>query len=296
VKVTLLTMGFAVLLAGCADLLPPPDTRLAQQQQISNRVNAAMDKWGCENGYNHVSHEVPARPPSATGYYPSQGSFASNRDGDSPITADVCAKYGLDQQWLQARREKAKAKGDPEDYRLGPIYINNQMYDIEFFNAATEAGPATSGPTAEFDMNKVLFVGWRMELDNIDGEPNHQYCVDVKYFGPDGLMIGSRMQDCYLVPPDGILKGVFFSGRTGNSLGHGFLPGEYRVQFTTNGRHFAERRFDVLTPDQLAEQYAKARAIQAEKDRVAAQHEKDEKEAEAGMRAEEARMKEEEWK
>ena len=115
-KVTLLTVGFAVLLAGCAELLPPPDTRLAQQAQISNRVNAAVDKWACENGYNHVSHEVPARPPSPTGYayYPSQGSFASNRDGDSPITADVCAKYGLDQQWLAIRAKRAEAKAQKE--------------------------------------------------------------------------------------------------------------------------------------------------------------------------------------
>jgi hypothetical protein len=98
-------------LTGCAQLLAPPGhamdppraVALEQRQQSADRFNTALEKFSCEKGLKDTRHDMGNLGPGPYEYE------------DRPVTADLCAKYGLDQQWLEIRAQRAKARAAEQE-------------------------------------------------------------------------------------------------------------------------------------------------------------------------------------
>lgn len=123
-KQTLLMVSVALLLVGCGFAVGAgqllyddrqPANYAERQKLIRVRTqptvdsdNAYQEKLSCENGISKATHFRVARE----GAFPEE--LPEVEDSPVPITSDVCAKYGLDQQWLAIRAKKAAAKAQKD--------------------------------------------------------------------------------------------------------------------------------------------------------------------------------------
>lgn len=139
----------------------------------------------------------------------------------------------------EKRKEEERRLAMIEERRRKPL----ELQGIDFLNN-TKTGTPLSGPTNDFDVSKVLFVGWQVTFKNqLYKLDTNQYRVDAAYIAPDGRTLGS-VNDWKTVPPS--QKTVTFNGRVGNSAGGAFLPGTYTVNFYLNGQYFAQKKFRVM--------------------------------------------------
>ena len=170
-----------------------------------------------------------------------QQSFIVNQDVAAKSVADSAAMAAAAAARAEERKreEEARRLAMIDRARAKPLVLRN----IEFLNT-TKTGTALSGPTNQFEVSKVLFVGWQVTFDNrLYNLESNQYRLDAAYIAPDGRTLGS-VNDYQAVSSN--TKTVTFSGRVGNSRGGAFLPGTYTVNFYLNGQYFGERKFQVI--------------------------------------------------
>jgi len=161
--------------------------------------------------------------------------MAARRKAEEAAAAAKAAERAEEKR----RKEEANRLAELETRRRKPL----EPRTIEFMNT-TKTGTPLAGPSATFDVSKVLFVGWQITFDNrLYKLESSQYRVDAVYIAPDGRTLGS-VNDWQTIGAES--RTATFSGRVGNSRGGAFLPGSYTVNFYLNGQYFAQKKFHVV--------------------------------------------------